>query len=952
MSGFTEISVTPSTSLVLLKPLTKPVIVYLPKLTAPDFSVTVRDTTGFSTLLTTPVRISTIQGARFFDGTSLYLLNQPYGLVNLSLRNSSFWQINHTSGQSPATAAADIGVLSTGLTTFGLVSTSQKQVSTLLVESFATSNSISVTGPFIVTNLSTPGFVLFRDRFTVYNDSLLRGGLVVSGATQIVSSFFVETLQPVSSLVSVSSSVQVGGSLSVGSELVLASTLRLTSTVQIETLQTTVSTALETARILGPLELAGVLSTLGNLISHRTTSVTGDALLTREVSTTGGLVSSSNLVVGTSVLVEGFVSTLSTTQFASSLRVQRSLIGLAGLSFSSTLGVGQLFLPSSLSTVGLSSFASLSTSTLEITSTLSVNGTLSTGAAQSYQYFSIGGSLVTQAAISSLGQTVFGGAVSVLGPGTFLSLSTLSSVGVGGECDVLGSATADSATLRGPVLVGTTLRASTVTDILGDLIVRSNGTIKDRLTVLGGSEISNFLVKSFLLSNLQIVKSTPFLSFEVSSLSVSSLQTAFLRVSTASLTVSSVYGSSLQAGGATANKAQFVSLDSGSLSVGDTSSLDQASKPMVTIGTKANFADGLSTIAIRAGEIQASQYVGSLVGTASYLSNVTIPFFMISGITVSLSSLTADEFYTSSFVASTFVTKKSLVVFSTVITPSLVLEGQGYTPRFDVNQMLALSPTSMVINRSLYFDRTTNRVGLFVSTPAFDFDISGLVYASNIFYSSINPIYVSSSATRIFSTLLASSIFVRDSVQFGAYGVEINAPLRNGSTSFTLGTTSGSFSNLFGIYTAREQSTILLNAGVHIYADRKVALNGCDPITGAFLAPITDFQVTATMRTESLFTSSTAVTETAQTLSYLTPFLVINCNTSDLVNTLSTSFDALTLNRLVTIQTATDVANRYLGIDTLHPQCCIDVRGNAYFSSVQTLERFHSDSVAIASVEM
>lgn len=951
MSGFTEISVTPSTSLVLLKTLTKPVVVYLPKLTAPDFSVTVRDTTGLSTLLTTPVRISTIQGARFFDGTSLYFLNQPYGLVNLSLRNSSFWQINHTSGQSPATAAADIGVLSTGLTFFGLVSTSQKQVSTLVVESLATSNSISVTGPFIVTNLSTPGFVLFQDRFTVYNDSLLRGGLVVSGATQIVSSFFVKTLGSVSSLFSVSSSVQVGGSLSVGRELVLASTLRLTSTVQIQTLQTTLSTPLETARILGPLELAGVLSTLGNLISHRTTSVTGNALL-REVSTTGGLVSSSNLSVGTSVRVEGFFSTLSTTQFASSLLIQRSLIGLTGLSFSSTLGVGQLFLPSSLSTVGLSSFASLSTSILEITSTLSVNGTLSTGAAQSYQYFSIGGSLVTQAAISSLGQTVFGGAASVLGPGTFLSLSTVSSVGVGGECDVLGSATAASATLRGPVLVGTTLRASTVTDILGDLIVRSNGTIQDRLTVLGGSEISNFMVKSFLLSNLAIVKSTPFLSFEVSSFSVSSLQTAFLRVSTASLAVSSLYGSSIHAAGAIANKAQFLSLDSGALSVGDTSSLDPNSKPMVTIGTKANFADGLSTLAIRTGEIQANQYFGSLVGTASYLSNVTIPFFMISGITVSLSSLTADELYTSSFVASTFVTKKSLVVFSTVITPSLVLEGQGYTPRYDVNQMLALSPNSMVVNRSLYFDRTTNRVGLFVSTPAFDFDISGLVYASNILYSSINPIQVSSSGTRIFSTLLASSIFVRDSVQFGAQGLEIKAPLSNGSTSFTLGTTSVSLSNLFGIYTAREQSTLLLNAGVHIYADRKVALNGCDPITGEFRAPSTDFQVTATVRTETLFTSSVAVTESAQTLSYLTPFLVINCNTSDLVNTLSTSFDKLTLDSVVTIQAATEVTGRYLGVQTLSPHCCIDVRGNAYFSSVQTTEGFQSDSVAIASVEM
>ena len=60
MSQSIETTVTPSTSLILIKNVSTQNIVYLPGYNYADFSVTIRDTTGNSMIVNTPVVISTI----------------------------------------------------------------------------------------------------------------------------------------------------------------------------------------------------------------------------------------------------------------------------------------------------------------------------------------------------------------------------------------------------------------------------------------------------------------------------------------------------------------------------------------------------------------------------------------------------------------------------------------------------------------------------------------------------------------------------------------------------------------------------------------------------------------------------------------------------------------------------------------------------------------------------
>lgn len=951
MSATTDLYVTPSTSLVLLKNLSSPVNVYLPALTTPDFSVTIRDTTGLSSLLTQPVRISTIQGARFRDGSALYLLTQPYGLVNVSLRNSTLWQINHTSGQPPAASAADVGILSTGILTMGLLSSGQRFVSTLTVESLTTPNSISVTGPFVVTNLSTPGFVRFDQNLIVYGDTLLRGGLVVDGPVLISSSFLATDLLPLTSSISVSTSLGVGGSVAVGEEIRLKSTLSLRSLVSLSTLQVTKSTSDVVLTVTGSTEIRGLVSTLGALYATGPTFVAQSALFDT-VSTTGGLVSTGSLTVGGSFVTLQSLSTLSTAIFGSSVHAYGTSLFEGSLTALSSLGtLGPLY-TSSLSTIAFSTLGSLSTLFLELTSTASITGSLSTTAIESYSFFSVGGVLVTPAVVSSLGQTRLQGPVTAIGQALFSSLTISTSLGVGGSASILSATSTGSATLRGALTVGQTFQTSTATDILGSLVIRTTGLVQGDLTVVGGSEISSFLVQSFLLSNLSLVQSTPFLSFQVSSLNASTLRTEFTRISAGTLQISTLYASTLEAQTAIGENTRFSTLTAETLVIGSGSQLDPLSDPSVILGTKTQFAQGISTLELQVATLTAGRTDASLVGTVSYLSNVTAPFFLISGITMTLSTLTAQTLYTSSFTASTFVANKFMTVHSSLVVPYLVLEAQGYAPRFDVNQLLTVSSNQMIVNRQLFFDRGTNRIGYGISNPAYDLDISGIVYASNFYYSTINPITISSQGTTVFSTLFASSIQVQELLRVDGQGILITSLAGGTSTPVQIAQTQSSFSNLFGLYSAPEQSTLLVNAGIHVKADRKVILNGYTEATGAFVTPAANLEVRNTVETQSLLVSSLGIVESVQAQSFLSPYLTINRPMQAVIHTLSTTFTGLTVDSLLTIQNAPLGPNRRVGILTHTPSCALDVRGNAFFSSVTLEQALWSDRVAMGVGQM
>jgi hypothetical protein len=451
--------------------------------------------------------------------------------------------------------------------------------------------------------------------------------------------------------------------------------------------------------------------------------------------------------------------------------------------------------------------------------------------------------------------------------------------------------------------------------------------------------------------------SSPFTSFQVSSLHASTLQTDFTRISTLqpdSMTVSSTYASTTQFQNAITENAIFESVYTDSLFLGNYDSLAKASQPKFVVGVKSQFIEGLSSIDVRTDSLEASGVInGNPTGTVSYLSNVPMVFPTVSAISVYLSTLTLSSLYTSSFSVSTFINNNLLDVYSTVITQYLVLESQGFEPRYDVNQFLNINPTLLSLNRSLYFDRVTNRIGLFVSSPTVDMDISGYIYASNIYYSSINPIRISSEGIVLFSTILVSSTHIQDSLQYGTQGIRIfSQNSLDGNTYVEINQAASSFSNTFGIYDCIEQTSILLNSAVQIYRGQRVGINGVNPTTGELLLPTHNLDVFDTIRSDEVYVSTVNLSQSLQTTSYMTPYLLINSNVPIPINTLSVSVDKLSIDGLMTLQTSQLTSSRYVGINTLDPRCSMDVRGNAYFSSMNVLQNLLTNSVAMSFQEL
>ena len=956
MSATTDIYITPSTSLVLIRSLTKPVNVYFRDYATYPFSVTVRDATGLSSIQTMPVRLSTIEGARFADGTSFYALNQPYGLVSLSLRTSNVWQIQHTSGQSPAFAAADIGTLSAMTTYVTALSSVQKNVSSLFVENLLTPNSISVTAPFVVTNLSTPGFVLFEQSFNVYGPTFVQGRLFVSSLTNFVSSLFAIDPQPIQDPVRVLSTIGIGGFVQVGETIRSVSTLSVRSTVQVEQLFVTLSSTQDPTVIEGSVQIAGLVSTLGNLIVASNTTVSRNVLLGSFVSSFGGTVRTGELVVGGATSVALTLSSLSTTVSVSSVQESDIFVTQRPIEILSTLGVGQSVAASSMSSGTISTFGSVSTGSLELISTATLAGTLSTAIFQSLESLTVGGKLESAATVSSLGQAIFRGEVSVIGSGIFKTLTLFSSVGVGSTLSVVGPTFVPAVVSLSSLTVGSSLETSSFQWIGGSAGVRSNVLVEGTLLITGTSEIPSFRVQSFLLSNLELTTSSPEITFRVSSLQASSLYTGLTRIEAPLpdvYQVSSTYASTLLTNEASATLLQGETLFAQNFYVGSTVSLSAESDPKIVFATKTLFTQGISSLQIQSDSVQADTVIGNFVGSVSYLSNIAIPFSNISGITIALSTLSLEVFTTSSFHASTLSNAKNLFIQSTLVMPYLVFESQGFLPRYDVHQILEVTSSFSIVNRNLYFDRQTGNIGLFISSPGYEFDVDGLIYASNIQYSSINPLYVSSPGTTVFSTVFASSVFVRDAMELGPNGLAIEQRQANGeSFAVELGRATAPDYNLYGIYSCLEQSTILINQGISISRDQRVGFNAYDSLTETFLPPVTNLDVRQTARTVDLFPSSVALFDAFQTASLSSPYLTINGSAASPVHSLSSSIGKLSLDSFVTIQSAPVLSNRYLGIHTHNPTAPLDVRGTAYFSSVRTIEQTRAFYVAIGTQEL
>lgn len=938
MSVATTFIPTPSTSLLLIRNLSTPTFVYLSSFHAPNFNLSIRDTTGLSSIQTIPVRISTVGTARFLDGTSFYLLDKPYGFVNIGFRNSSFWQILHTSGQAPSTSAANVTTLNVSTFHVGVLSSGTKLTSSLTVGDFIVTNSFSLVSPFIITNLSAPGIVTVQSTFNVYGDVLLENQLFVSGPTTFRSSLFVNTLLPISSPVRVISSIGVGGTLSVGGILTVGSTFQTFSTNFAETLELQKSTPQTTFEVFDTLRVQGLLSTLLNTTVLNTFTSLSSLEITQTVSSLSQTFSTQTLTVKDSVSLFSTVSTLGNANFLSTLDVQSSLT-VRGLIFVSTnLFVQNNIFTSTLSSIVFSTLGSLSTQKLALTSTAFLSSGLSTALLQGYHWISIGSDFVSPGVLSSMRLTTIKGSVSVEGPTTLGSVHVSSSVGVGDQLTVQQSSFLGSALFEKHVCTLGHFYTLGYTEIQGNVGVASNVFVNSNILVQDGSEISSFLVNSFVLSNLIILTSSPFTSFTASTLNASSIFTSNTTIGLTNppqLSVYSTFASTTQFSYTEAEALRVETVRASNVLFGSKqTTLSVESQPRFVLNIKSLFPEGLSANTIRFDSLLANNVVASFLGDGANISNVAVPFTNLSALKSFASTSVLGNLFASTMNVSSFTDSNRTQVVSTFITPTLVFESRGFPLRFDTNQVVVTGPNTMILNRGLTFDRLNNRIGINTSSPQYTLDVNGAIYASNIFFSSINALTISTLSTFVFSSIFASSTYVRDKVAFGTTGIQLESYAQDNTfppTPFTLKVFSEeeTAGNLYGFYSY--PSSIGINYAVQIYNNtHRVGIGGLS--NNQFLSSIYDLTVNDSIVTTDGYFSTVYADKVIQTNQFVGPSLLVQGSRYTSTNTMSTSAGKLILNDgLLTISR---LSSGSIGIKTTDPLANLDIRGNAYFSSV------------------
>jgi predicted acyltransferase (DUF342 family) len=942
MSAATDIVVTPSTSLVLVRNTSTATNVYLPAYTSRNFSVTIRDTTGSTT---SSIRISTIGTARFLDGTNVYTIDKPYGLVNLAFR-SSIWQILHTSGQSPATAAANVTTLNTSTSVFQFLSSGVKYASSLTVNTLLTINAITLNNTLILENLSAPGVVVVQSSLNVYGDVRVDGQLFVSGPAQLLSSAHVNQLLPVSSLTDIQKTLAVGTNLSVGGVTYSQGSLNTLSTNFATSLQVQFSTLTAPGLTSERLNINGSISSLLGLAV--TSQYTSPGLLTLygNVSSLAGHVSTQFLDVGGSATFSQSVSSGTSARFLSSLNLGSTLMIQGSAQISTTLNVlGDMYL-STFSSVRFSTLSGFSTATLVGLSSVSIRGGLSTAVLRSLGFVSIGTAFYTPAVVSSQQTTFIVGEIDVREGTTVSNVFVSSSVGVAENVLVSQTSLFGQARFHGSLSTQGALFSGGYSEIQGSVGVYGTVTIDSNIVVQDGSVISSFFVNSFLLSNVEILTSSPFTTFTASTLNASSIQTQVTQISVTAIptfAVGSTFASTTHFTTAVAEATRVDTVRASNVQWGAAQSiLASDSKPSFVLNTNSLFPTGASSQIVRAQTILADILSGRFLGDGANISNIAVPYAHLSAFKTVASTVSTAFLTGSTLNVSSFYSQLLTRAVSSFSTATLLIQAAGYSRISTVNQLLALTNRSMVLNHGIFFDTTNQRIGVQMSTPLFAVDINGSLYASNVYYNSITALGFSTNSVLYLSTVNANSTLVRDTVFYPPGGLQVLATGSN-TASFLIQTASVPNST-FGLFSYT--SSIGINNAVFVHNDlRRVMVNGLS--NGTILVPPYDFSVQDKIYATTAYLSSLNLSQTLNTASLNAGSLRIQYTPELQYNTISTANRLLYLNNLLSI------TNDGPGICVkgLAPSSSValDVRGNAYFSSLTCTGVVKSDFLQLGT---
>jgi hypothetical protein len=944
MSQTIETTVTPSTSLILIRNVSTQNIVYLPSYNYADFSVTVRDTTGNSRIVNTPVVLSTTNDSLFFDGSSRYNLNQPYGLVNLALRNSNRWQIVHTSGQSPANSAANVETVNISTAFFSLVSTAALSLSTLTLENLSTPNTIQLTGPLIIQNLSTYGFVQMQSTLTVYGNTLLNTNLYVSAAARFLSTAYVQTFVPFSSIFSFGSSFAIGGNLAVGDTTIVLDTLYTQSTVQAYTVQIkqstgTVLNAYNTLSVITQFSSLGYLSVGTSTIARRNATITGN------VSTLGGVfktnvlspTGSADLIVNKNLQVEGPLIVYGSFYNKNNLAVNNTI------NISSFFDVNGSFSTIYFSSPSLSTSGSLSTlGALSVSDSIFVNGNVSTIQTNSQGNLSVDGRFIVNSTISSLNTLYTYGNINI-GCNAYLGNISVQSLFVAGDMTVNGNVSLSSAIFKKNVTVTGVMSVDGTTNIGGSIGVAEDAYIGTFLDARVNSYYSTLNSVDYLLSNLDITTSSPFITFTASTLFVSSLYTKQLVIQEANLYRSSTYGSTIYVPRVEAENIALSSLITNSFIFGRNIPANIDSRFILNVPSY--FTKGIQTIELRASTISNARFIGSHVGDGSQITNAPVPYNYLSGLTMLASTITSGNLYTSSFNASTLVAEKLLYVQSNALLPNLRIDPVGYPAVSNTNQILSLTNKTMGINNTVYFDNQNTRIGINISTPTADLDIAGTLYASNVSYSSINNVDLSG-VTVTLSSLQAGNTYLANYLQYGDSGLYVgnfypNVEAGTSNYPIRIWNSESVYKTNFGFQNANTASTIVINSGLLIYRDtRRVGVNTINfaspspTSTGTIYKPQYTLDVRGSMYAEEGYFSTMNITKQLTTECLEVPNLQMYGRNRAFLNRSTNTF--LTSSTTFLIDRFATFTRQGLGINNAQPIFALDVRGSGFFSTLFT----------------
>lgn len=966
MSAPTDIFVSPSTSLILIRNVSTPTNIYLNKFNVPNFNISVRDTTGSPTIQVSSVYISTVGAARFADGSFLYTLNQPLGFVNLGFRNSSFWQVLHTSGQTPNNSAANVNQMNVSTSFITLLSTTAVTISSLLIENIRTTNAISITGPFVITNLSAPGIITVQSSLNVYGDVLIDKQFFVSGATLFQSSLQVSEILPISSITRVYSSVGVGGTLSVGGILTVGSTLFTRSTNTLQSLQVQKSTPNITTTVENTLQVQNVLSSLLSLtVMNDYVGYNNSLTIEQDISTLGGTFSTQTMNIGDALFTKGAISTgnaifLSSVSFGSSMTILGNSFVSTGFMAGGNLNTA-LF-DYSASPGVFTTRSSFSTGTLTVQNTISISSGVSTFFVGVLDLLSVGTTVDTVATISSYTLTRVKDQVYVGGNAFFDTLYFSSGIS-SKTLFVSNGISTGSSRFQNLSTVGS-LFTNLFAGISSNVNVFSTVQVQGNMLVNGNSVISSINAPSYLLSSLFITTSSPSVAFTASTLVVS------CNVATQTVLINDP--NPLQSFSTFASTTQFNYTEAENLLVNDavTSNLFWGSLPTddksFYMDVPSFFPKGLSAQTIVADTVTAKKLIGSFEGDAFGISNVAMTFKNLSAGISYASTVSSHVVYTSSFTTSTFQNSFLTTLLSSFDSPTLAIESIGFPFRNDKNQILMLTSTTYAINGTLFIDAGQRRVGINISSPQADLDISGGLYTEGgLFFSSQKEIYVSTTISPLnISSLVTASAFIRDS-----FMIETDTGFQNPNgynDGIIFGTTNippfivGVGTTLAPITPSilARNSTIDLQNTVFITANtRRVGINSIsfDFFSGSnsngnsnsnsngttldytYQDPLYDFQTKRDIVVGSnAYTSSLNLTTTLLTKTATLPSFYIQENPPFSTNTFSTTFGTLYMNQSLFV--LSNAIPKKIGVNTTSMLSfglsnVLDINGSAYFSS-------------------